>query len=113
MSQDSTKIQLNGIYIHYVENIGLRFVSTDLYRIACTTIKTDDIINNLQPLIISRRTISELIYLLDNIKESSTLHIKLSKNQITFEATIKNSIKSVINSRLVGGNFPEYHSALK
>ena len=110
MSQDISIIQLYGIYMHFVNDVGLKLVATDLFRIACVTLPSSERISET---IISRRCVGELLHLLDNINNAERIKLKISNGQIAFEATLKNSVKSSFSSRLVAGKFPEYRSALQ
>lgn len=115
MSQDSTRIQLNGIHIHYEEENGLdtlRIVATDLFRIACVSIPVSSEVQNLTPIIISRRAVGELLHMLDDVADDHSVSVKLQNGQIMFDAMLKNDIQSVFSTRLITGTFPEYKMAL-
>ena len=115
MSQDSTRIQLNGIYVHYEHENGsdtLRVVATDLFRIACVSIPVSSEISNLTPVIISRRAVGELLHMLDDVNDGNSISVKLQNGQIMFETILKNNIQSVFSTRLISGVFPEYKMAL-
>ncbi|MBR1944602.1 MAG: DNA polymerase III subunit beta [Alphaproteobacteria bacterium] len=119
MSQDIIRAQLNGIYIHYNEaDDTLRFVSTDLFRISCASIKAPENSNNMKPIIISKKTVVELLHMLSDIDKDDIVNIKLSSigeqvKQITLEININDNIKSFYSSRIVYGSFPEYKTALE
>lgn len=119
MSQDIIRAQLNGIYIHYnEEDDTLRFVSTDLFRISCVSMKAPENSNNMKPLIISKRTVVELIHILSDVEKTDNINIKISLigeqvKQIAMELNINDHIKSLYSSRVVNGSFPEYKTALE
>lgn len=119
MSQDIIRAQLNGIYIHYnEEDDTLRFVSTDLFRISCASMKAPENSNNIKPLIISKRTVVELLHMLSDVEKTDNINVKLSLigeqvKQITIELNINDHIKSLYSSRVVNGSFPEYKTALE
>ena len=112
MSQDSVRVQLNGVYMHYEnedEQNRLRIVSTDLFRVACVSIPASNDIQNMSPIIISRRAVGELLHMLDS---TDSVSVKLQNGQVMFEASLKNNIQSTYVTRLVNGAFPEYKMAL-
>ena len=116
MSQDSTRIQLNGIHIHYENSNGLdtlRVVATDLFRIACVSMPVSADAKDIKPIIISRRAVGELLHMLDDVPDDNAINVKLQNGQIMFEANLKNNIQSVFSTRLISGTFPEYKTALE
>ncbi len=114
MSQDIIRTQLNGIYIHYNEQDNtLRFVATDLFRISCTSINAPKNTNNIKPVVISKKTVMELLHMLSDINKNDIVNIKINEKQIILEANISNDIKSIYSSRVVTGSFPEYKTALE
>ncbi len=116
MSQDNTRIQLNGIHIHYENSNGLdtlRVVATDLFRIACVSMPVSADAKDINPIIISRRAVGELLHMLDDVPDDNSINVKLQNGQIMFEANLKNNIQSVFSTRLISGTFPEYKVALE
>ncbi len=114
MSQDIIRTQLNGVYIHYSEKDGtLRFVATDLFRISCVSIKSPENACNIKPIIISKKTVVELLHMLSDIDKDDRVNIKINEKQIIVEANINEGITSIYTSRLVNGSFPEYTTALE
>lgn len=114
MSQDMIRAQLNGIYIHYnEEDKTLRFVATDLFRISCVSIKAPENTSNIKPVILSKRTVIELLHMLSDINKNESINIKMNEKQVIIEANIDDNIKSIYSSRIVNGSFPEYKTALE
>ncbi len=115
MSQDSARIQLNGINMHY-ENLkgvdSLRIVATDLFRIACVSIPVSDDAKGMAPVIISRRAVGELLHLLDDVDETDVVIVTIQNGQIMFETSLKNGVQSSYSTRLISGAFPDYKMAL-
>lgn len=123
MSQDMIRTQLNGIYIHYnEEDKTLRFVATDLFRISCVSIKAPENTRNIKPVILSKKTVIELLHMLSDIDKNDSISIKMNEKQVVIEANIESpcdpiliddNIRSVYSSRIVNGSFPEYKTALE
>lgn len=114
MSQDIIRTQLNGIYIHHNDqDDSLRFVATDLFRISCVSMKSPNNSNNIKPIIISKKTVAELLHMLSDINKNNIVNIKTNDKQIIMEASIDDNIKSIYISRIVNGSFPEYKTALE
>ena len=113
MSQDIIRTQLNGIYIHYnTEDNTLRFVATDLFRISCVSIKAPENVSNIKPVIISKKTVIEILHMLSDINKNDSISIKINEKQIILEANINDNIRSTYSSRVINGNFPEYKTAI-
>lgn len=112
MLQDNSRFHLNGIHLHHENDLGinkLHFVATDLFRIACVSINAPAEVQNMPPVIISKKTVGELLKLID-ANETENLEVAVSENRISFQ--INAEIKTEFSSRLVSGTFPEYKSAL-
>ncbi|MDR2598408.1 MAG: DNA polymerase III subunit beta [Holosporales bacterium] len=114
MLQDNSRFHLNGIHMHYEENPPidkLKFVATDLFRIACVSVNAPQSSRNLPPAIISKRTVLELIKLIDGGADTD-VSVSVSENRIAFTLETSDSMKTEFSSRLVNGTFPEYKAAL-
>ena len=111
--QDSTRIHLNGVHVHYEDEEGqskLRFVSTDLYRIACVSIQVDSAAQAMPAIIVSKRAVAEITKLIDN-SDLEDINVAVSNTKIAFKIQ-DNSITSEFSARLINGTFPEYKEAL-
>lgn len=112
--QDSTRIHLNGVHVHYENENGadkLRFVSTDLYRIACVSVNVSQEARNMSPVIVPKRAIAEVAKLIDN-EEFEQISVSVSETKISFKMQDSN-IASEFSTRLINGTFPEYKEALQ
>lgn len=109
MSQDSSRLQLNGVYVH-LDQGKINYVATDLFRIAKVSLDWNNT-EEINPTIISKRTVGEILHLLDEI-HNDLIQIQLDSGQITFDIDLKEDINVKYSARLVNGNFPEYQSAI-
>ncbi len=113
MLQDNTRFHLNGIHMHYENDMGihkLRFVATDLFRIACVSMISPVEVQNIPSVIVSKKAISELLRLIDN-SDSEDISVSMSDTKISFKLKDED-FYTEFSSRLVNGNFPEYKGAL-
>lgn len=108
ISSEEGRYYLNGIYMH-IFNDGsqtyLRFVATDAHRLACVQTPIPAGAENIPGVIIGRKTINELMRLLDSDMENIT--ISLSETRIEFRFP-----QGELSSRLVDGQFPDYKNAI-
>jgi DNA polymerase-3 subunit beta len=114
MLQDNSRFHLNGIHMHYERDITgdkLRFVATDLFRIACVNVAVPSEVQNMPPIIISKKTVGEILKLIDG-SSANTIDIFVSDSKVLFKLS-SNDIKTEFSSRLVHGTFPEYKGALE
>ena len=105
MSQDENRYFLNGVYLHPIENKELRAVATDGHRLAQASIPLPVEAKDMPGVIISRKTVNELLKVIGDMSEDIT--IALSNNQIC--CTIRNAY---VTSRLVDGIYPDYTGAI-
>jgi len=113
MLQDNTRFHLNGIHMHHENDMGenkIRFVATDLFRISCVSTQAPAGVQNMPPIIVSKKTVGELLKLIDG-NDSEDVEISVSENRISFKVA-SSEIKTEFSSRLINGTFPEYKSAL-
>ncbi len=114
MLQDNTRFHLNGIHMHYENEMGIdkiRFVATDLFRIACVSVAAPSEAQHLPPIIISKRTVAEVLKLIDSGSDENA-EISVSENRISFKVKGSENISTEFSSRLISGTFPEYKAAL-
>ena len=104
ISNEETRYFLNGVYFHKkieAETNYLSVVATDGHRLAKFDSKFKNSIPDITGVIIPKKTINELSKLLIDV--DSLVKINLSSNKIVF--FIENS---VLISKLIDGNFPDY-----
>lgn len=115
MLQDNTRFHLNGIHMHYENDITgatkLRFVATDLFRIACVSIMAPHDVQNMPTIIVSKKAVGEALKLIDG-SSAKDIKISVSDTRISFKLN-DDSVKTEFSSRLINGTFPEYKSALQ
>ena len=103
VSNDETRHYLSGIYFHQtdVEDKNyLMAVATDSHRMSISKIRLEKKID-FEPIILPKKTIFQLVSLLDNY--DGEVKISNLKSKIKFE--LKNS---VLISKLIDGKFPNY-----
>ena len=103
ISNDETRHYLNGIYLHKVKLEDKSFlcgVATDSHRLSSSSLEIDSSID-LEPIILPKKTIFQLISLLE--QNSSPIKISNSKSKIKFEMT-----DGVLISKVIDGRFPDY-----
>ena len=107
ISNDETRHYLNGIYLHktVLENKSfLCGVATDSHRLSSSSIEMNQNIN-LEPIILPKKTIFQLILLLE--QNNKNVKISNSKSKIKFE--IDNGI---LISKVIDGRFPDYNKVI-
>ena len=104
VSTEETRYYLNGIYLHSIkEDNGevLRAVATDGHRLSRLSADLPVNANNLEGVIIPRKTVIELKKIIDN--NDTLVKVQIAKNKIKF---VVNNI--IITSKLLDGAFPDY-----
>ncbi len=99
MSPEENRHNLNGIYFHK-EDEKLKVASTDGHRLSTTSIDIN-IKENIQGVIISKKTVFEIKKLLDSYQDDVSLVFTANQVQFTFGNVI-------FISKLVDGTFPDY-----
>ncbi len=100
---DETRYYLNGLFLHSVlENGGveLRAVATDGHRLALSSSKQSNLATAISGVIIPKKTINEIRKIVEGNDE---VNFSFSKAKIRVS-----SGNSVIVSKLIDGEFPEY-----
>tara|TARA_Y100000590_G_C15705105_1_gene1008277 strand:+ start:764 stop:1909 length:1146 start_codon:yes stop_codon:yes gene_type:complete len=103
ISSDETRHYLNGIYFHktILENKSfLTGVATDSHRLSSSSLEIDQNIN-FEPIILPKKTIFQLITLL----EQTTGNIKVCNNKSKVKFSMDNG---VLISKVIDGRFPDY-----
>jgi len=103
ISNDETRHYLNGIYFHktnFNKKTFLSAVATDSHRLSSSRISIDPNIN-FEPVIFPKKTIFQLISLL----EQNTGKVKVSNNKSKIKFSVGNSL---LISKVIDGRFPDY-----
>ena len=103
VSNDETRHYLSGIYFHQTEVEDKKYltsVATDSHRMSISKIRLDKKIN-FEPIILPKKTIFQLVSLLDNY--DGDVKISNVKSKIKFEFN-----NSILISKLIDGKFPNY-----
>ncbi len=103
VSNDETRHYLSGIYFHQTEvedKNYLTAVATDSHRMSISKIRLDQKIS-FDPVILPKKTIFQLVSLLDNY--DGNVKISNIKSKIKFELN-----DSILVSKLIDGKFPNY-----
>jgi DNA polymerase-3 subunit beta len=107
ISNDETRHYLNGIYLHKIKLEDKSFlcgVATDSHRLSSSSLEIDSAIN-IEPIILPKKTIFQLISLLG--QSNSPVKISNNKSKIKFEMD-----KCVLISKVIDGRFPDYSKVI-
>ncbi len=104
MSTEETRYNLNGINLEYADK-RIRLVATDGHRLSVATSHPIDNLPNFLPIIIPKKTVTEIRKIIDEL--SSDVNINISNNKIKFF-----SDNFSLTSKLVDATFPKYHSLM-
>ncbi len=103
VSNDETRHYLSGIFLHQTEFDNKNYltaVATDSHRMSISKLRLDQKIN-FESIILPKKTIFQLVSLLDNY--DGDVKISNLKSKIKFEIN-----NSVLISKLIDGKFPNY-----
>lgn len=100
VSTDETRYNINGFYIEKDKDI-IRMVTTDGHRLAVIESKTGDIPASEKGVILPRKGVNEIKKLLE--EKEGDFFLSITEKS----ATLKNE-NTVINTRLIEGEFPDY-----
>ncbi len=107
ISNDETRHYLNGIYLHKTTSDNKSFLScvaTDSHRLSFSRLEINSN-TDLEPIILPKKTIFQLITLL----EENTDNIKISNNKSKIKFEMKNGI---LISKVIDGRFPDYSKVI-
>ena len=107
ISNDETRHYLNGIYLHKTSSEKKSYlcgVATDSHRLSSSSLEIDPSIH-IEPIILQKKTIYQLISLLEQGENS----IKISNNKSKIKFEIGNGI---LISKVIDGRFPEYSKVI-
>lgn len=104
MSNEETRYNLNGIYLH-VKNGEFLSAATDAHRFSIASSKIEANINDFG-VIIPKKTVVELLKIVKDTKNiHSDISVTLGANKVKFACN-----NLLLMSKLIDGNFPEYES---
>ncbi len=103
MAQQDIRYYLNGLLLE-VEGNRLNLVGTDGHRLSFTSTELQQTYEK-NEVILPRKTVIELIKLLDDTDEE--INIEIGSGQVNFEF---NKIKLI--SKVIDGKFPDYHRVI-
>ncbi len=108
ISTEETRYYLNGIYLHQLEKDGeqvLRAVATDGHRLAQVEVPCPAGAEGIPGVIVPRKTVLELIKLIED--EEGSIDVGLSSSKIQFSLN-----GMVLTSKLIDGSFPDYERVI-
>ena len=108
ISTEETRYYLNGIYLHAAKDAKppvMRAVATDGHRLARYELELPDGAADMPGVIVPRKTVGELVKLLDDA--DGAIDISLSDTKIQFGF---NGVE--LTSKLIDGNFPPYERVI-
>lgn len=100
VSTEETRYYLNGIYLHHTDEF-LRAVATDGHRLAQAQMTLPVGAAGMPGLIIPRKTVAEVLRLMDGSDKEIKIELSANKIRFTFGDT-------VLTSKLIDGTFPDY-----
>ncbi len=109
MSTEETRYNLNGIYLHLAERDGERYLqaaATDSHRLAVAHISVPTGLTEMPGMIVSRKTVNELVRLIDECNAEDAIKVHVASHQISFHLWGT----TFLTSRLIDGTFPDYES---
>ena len=106
ISMEETRYYLNGIYVHK-HNKKLISVATDGHRLARTSIDLPSGADLISGVIIPRKAIYEIRKLIEDYSHDEQVSISLSDSKIRVKIS-----NTVITSKLIDGNFPDYEKVI-
>jgi DNA polymerase-3 subunit beta len=104
ISTEETRYYLNGIYFHVLDVRGeptLRAVATDGHRLAQVQLPAPPGTGGMPGVIVPRKTVAEVLRLLDDAGESVDVHLSPAKIRFMMGPV-------VLTSKLIDGTFPDY-----
>jgi DNA polymerase-3 subunit beta len=111
-SMDEIRYSLVGISLSRQMRNGemkLRAAATDRHRLACVDIPCPTGAEEMPAVIIGKKTIGEIVKLLDEAKEPVTLSFSESRVELTVAST---KTRAILGSRLIDGVFPDVEAII-
>ncbi len=110
ISTEETRYYLNGIFLHDATQNGnnvLRAVATDGHRLARIDVPLPEGGKDIPKIIIPRKAIHEIKKVLDEAENVEKVKLSISATKIQVEIA-----GSIIVSKLIDGNFPDYERVI-
>jgi len=107
ISNDETRHYLNGIYLHKTKSENKSFlcgVATDSHRLSSSSVEID-VNTNIESVILPKKTIFQLISLLE--QNNNPVKMSNDKSKIKFEMDT-----GVLISKVIDGRFPDYNKVI-
>jgi len=107
ISNDETRHYLNGIYLHKIKSENKSYlcgVATDSHRLSSSGIEIDAE-THIEPIILPKKTIFQLISLLE--QSNNPIKISNNKSKIKFEMDV-----GALISKVIDGRFPDYNKVI-
>lgn len=108
ISTEETRFYLNGIYVHAAKDdkgAVLRAVATDGHRLARYEMELPEGAADMPGVIVPRKTVNEVLHLLDDAEGEIDVALSDTKIQFTFGAV-------ELTSKLIDGTFPDYQRVI-
>lgn len=102
---DDTRPALAGIYFQFDQKV-LTMAATDSYRLAEKKIDLSNTVEE-KKLIVPSRTMNEVLRILSASETTEEISLAVTDNQISFKIG-----ETFIVSRIIEGNFPNYHQII-
>lgn len=112
MSTDEMRYSLVGINLSCCtkdDKVELRAVATDRHRLACVEVEGPEGCQDMPSIIIGKKTIAEMVKLLDEAVEPVTLALSETRIELTVKTEKSHA---VLGSRLIDGSFPDFDAIL-
>ncbi len=107
ISNDETRHYLNGIFLHKTKLENKYFlcgVATDSHRLSSSSVEIDQNVN-IESIILPKKTIFQLISLLEQANEA--LQVSSDKSKIKFKMS-----NGALISKVIDGRFPDYNKVI-
>lgn len=106
ISTEETRYYLNGLFFE-VDDGQLVVVATDGHRLSRTMMECPDGAEEMPASIIPRKTVEEILHLIDKAPADAMVDLDFSKNLVRLEYG-----KTSIVSKLIDGTFPDYRRVI-
>ena len=106
VSNEETRYYLNGVYMHVAQTEdgpALRCVATDGHRLARIDGPLPEGAGEMPGVIVPRKTVDELLKLLEHVAEDGTVAVSVSETKLRFATPAE-----TLTSKVIDGTFPDY-----
>ena len=108
ISNEESRYYLNGVFIDFIHENGknlVRAVATDVHRLSMAEMAVDENCQGIDGIIIPKKTVNELIKLLETTSDEVMVHTSSSRVMFEFD-------NFKMSSKLIDGKFPDYGKAI-